>query len=79
VVYSGGRNEVEPEGCFSLKGQALVRRANYIEVRYLLPDNTLIEENLEGFTARVFLHEMQHLDGHNMSFTDRYGEFIKWV
>jgi peptide deformylase len=52
------------EGCLSIKGiRALVPRYQSIQVTYMDLTSQLIEKELEGFVARVFQHEYDHLDG----------------
>jgi peptide deformylase len=41
----------------------LVKRPKNIQVSYLNRHGKKFELNLTGFPARVFQHEMQHLDG----------------
>ena len=63
VLESRG-SEVGEEGCLSFPGiYGDVSRATSIEVRYRDLDFRLREMVLEGFVARVFLHELDHLDG----------------
>lgn len=52
------------EGCLSVPGlRALVPRYQQIEVRYWLRDGTLVETEYHDFMARLFQHELDHLDG----------------
>lgn len=52
------------EGCLSIPGiRALVPRYTEIRVQYTNQQGELIELELEGFVARVFQHEVDHLDG----------------
>jgi peptide deformylase len=63
VVESQG-SEVDEEGCLSFPGiYGDVPRAARIRVRYSDLDFRRREMELEGFVARVFLHELDHLDG----------------
>jgi peptide deformylase len=58
------------EGCFSTGlVWGLVRRPIAIKVRALTPEGQIVEQVLEGFTARIMQHEMDHLDG--IRFPDR--------
>ncbi len=41
----------------------MIRRPHYIHVAYNSEDGEEFEEQLEGFAARVFLHEFDHLRG----------------
>lgn len=64
--FSSPSKETEsgPEGCLSIPGIQLdITRPSKIHVRYLNLEGKTIEENLEGFRARVFMHENDHLNG----------------
>jgi len=59
-------DEVEKdwEGCLSLPNlRAKVPRSVRIEVRYFTREGEEIQEVLEGFLARIFQHEFDHLNG----------------
>ncbi len=61
-----GSNELENgwEGCLSIPGlRGLVPRHSRITVRYLNRRGDTCEEELDGFPARVFQHEFDHLQG----------------
>jgi peptide deformylase len=52
------------EGCLSVPGvRGLVLRDSTIEVKYLTKHGDLIQQELTGFVARIFQHELDHLDG----------------
>lgn len=52
------------EGCLSIPGiRALVPRYTEIRISYLDEQGQSQESQLEGFVARVFQHEFDHLDG----------------
>ena len=52
------------EGCLSVPGiRALVPRFQTIRVNYLDEQGEAVEQVLEGFVARVFQHEADHLEG----------------
>lgn len=52
------------EGCLSIPGiRALVPRYQDIQINYTNPQGEQVETQLEGFVARVFQHEFDHLDG----------------
>jgi len=60
-------NEVEKEweGCLSLPGiRALVPRYTWIDVSYMDSNGAFHTERFEGFLARIFQHEYDHLIGH---------------
>ncbi|KAG2385624.1 hypothetical protein C9374_003439 [Naegleria lovaniensis] len=59
--------EREVEGCLSFKNEYLfLLRSKEIEVEYVNIFGERKRKTLEGFAARVFQHEYDHLDGINM-------------
>ncbi|BAL80981.1 peptide deformylase [Caldisericum exile] len=61
--------EKEEEGCLSVPGvYGIVERPQEIVVRYMDLDGSVHEEILNGLKARVFQHEIDHLNG--IIFTD---------
>lgn len=64
IISSSKDKESAVEGCLSLPGQKfMVKRSNNVEVRYIDVDGKTVQKHLHGFEARVFLHELDHLDG----------------
>ncbi|MEM9537913.1 MAG: peptide deformylase [Cyanobacteria bacterium P01_E01_bin.42] len=62
--------EKDWEGCLSVPGvRGLVPRYREIEVDYCDRDGNLQKDILTGFIARIFQHELDHLDG--ILFIDR--------
>ncbi|HIC44409.1 MAG TPA: peptide deformylase [Sulfurimonas sp.] len=58
------------EGCLSLPGlRARVPRYHEVHVRYYDRDAKMVEQKFEGFLARIFQHEYDHLEG--IVFIDR--------
>lgn len=56
--------EKDWEGCLSIPGiRALVPRYKEILINYTNQRDVLIEAKLEGFVARIFQHEFDHLEG----------------
>jgi len=52
------------EGCFSVPlTTGIVNRYDAIKATYYMPDGKKIERVMEGWEARVFQHETDHLDG----------------
>lgn len=55
------------EGCLSFPGVFLkVQRPTTIKVRYQNAKGELLEEDYNGLTARIFLHEYDHMQGITM-------------
>jgi peptide deformylase len=75
IVKKEGKIIAE-EGCLSVPGIfAKVKRAEAITVRATLINGEDVEFDVEGLTARVFQHELDHLDG--SLFVDRVGPTAK--
>ncbi len=56
--------EIAWEGCLSIPaGFGQVRRAQNITLRHQNQDGHWLTEEIQGFTARIFQHEIDHLDG----------------
>ncbi|RMF60701.1 MAG: peptide deformylase [Calditrichaeota bacterium] len=63
-ILSESGSEVMEEGCLSIPGvRADVTRSAEIEVEYQTLEGEVIQETLDDLTARVFLHEYDHLNG----------------
>jgi peptide deformylase len=63
VDASEASQELE-EACLTFPGLVLkVTRPRIIKVRYSLRDGTVITKKFQDFTARVFQHELDHLNG----------------
>ena len=59
-----------PEGCLSIPPyRGVVRRAPKVQISYLMADGTPVTEQVEGYSAVIFQHECDHLDG--ILYTDR--------
>lgn len=69
-ILSAKGEEMDYDGCLSIPGiYAKTRRATEIELTGLSPDGSHYRKHLEGFTARIAQHELDHLDG--ILFIDR--------
>ena len=63
-IVSGDCNTLGVEGCLSFPKLWLkVKRFKTIKVRYQDLEGNLIEKELSDLMARVFQHELDHLDG----------------
>ena len=72
VILERTGRVVEEEGCLSVPGiHARVRRALHVSVRAQLLTGETVEIEAEGLAARVWQHELDHLDG--SLFVDRLG------
>jgi len=64
IINTSQQQELGWEGCLSVKGKrALVPRYTDIAVSYLDDAGTQHNKTLTGFIARIFQHELDHLDG----------------
>ena len=72
-LLAHGEVQVEGwEGCLSVPGmRGLVSRYETIEVEFIGRDGSLHRRQLTDFVARIFQHELDHLDG--IVFLDRVG------
>lgn len=63
IVTRDGSGDME-EGCLSIPGiSAEVTRPDTISVRYQTLDGEEVEEELDDLFARVYQHELDHLNG----------------
>lgn len=64
IVDQSKETNVKDEGCLSIPGiYEAVKRPDWIVINYLDEHLQEHEERLEGFAARMVLHENDHLDG----------------
>lgn len=64
IVSHSNETEKGWEGCLSVPGiRGLVPRYTAIEVEYTGRDGILYRQTLTDFVARIFQHELDHLDG----------------
>lgn len=64
IVEQSEETNTKDEGCLSIPGiYESVKRPNWIVINYLDEHLQEHEERLEGFAARMVLHEYDHLDG----------------
>lgn len=82
IVHKSDDKEEGREGCYSVDCRmcGIVPRASLIRIEAYDEQGKLIQEELTGFSARVFQHEVDHLDG--IRFPDvvaRDGGALQWV
>ena len=69
IKYSWKKITME-EGCLSIPGVfGMVKRPQSVRARYLTLDGALKEEKLDGMVARIYQHEVDHVNG--VLFIDR--------
>ncbi len=70
IIAHSVESEKGWEGCLSVPGiRGLVPRYTTIQVEYTGRDGKLYQQTLTDFVARIFQHELDHLDG--IIFLDR--------
>jgi peptide deformylase len=81
IIWKSEEKEEGREGCFSVPRElvGIVPRHLAVQVTAFDRKGNPINERFEGFTARIFQHEIDHLDG--LRFPDRVGKEGKlhWV
>lgn len=70
IISYSKEKEKDWEGCLSIPGiRGLVPRHKSIKVKYQTRDGEEVENEFTDFIARIFQHELDHLDG--IVFLDR--------
>lgn len=73
ITATRGEKAEGGEGCLSVPGRrGTVPRWQDIDISYDGPDGATVTERIQGFTAVIFQHECDHLDG--IIYTDRATE-----
>lgn len=63
VTYSNETIELE-EACLSFPGLIVkIKRPQHIRARFQLPNGETVTKQYTGMTARIFQHELDHLEG----------------
>jgi len=64
IVWKSDEMEKGWEGCLSVPAmRGNLPRNTSIKVSYYTEENQLVETEFNGFLARIFQHELDHLDG----------------
>ena len=64
ITYFSEEKVKDWEGCVSIPGiRGLVPRHKTIKVKYQTRDGEEVENEFSDFIARIFQHELDHLDG----------------
>lgn len=75
IIYTEGEQE-DAEGCLSFPGiYGYVKRPNIVKVKYQDRNGNWIMRTAQGFTARAFCHEIDHLNG--ICFVQHVTRFLK--
>jgi peptide deformylase len=64
IVSSAAEMVTRDEGCLSIPGcRGPVERPDIVEIKYIDKQGKEVTETVQGFTARIFQHEIDHLNG----------------
>ncbi|PLV57170.1 peptide deformylase [Thermotoga sp. SG1] len=64
ILEASSETEIAEEGCLSFPEIFVeIERSKKVKVRYQNVRGEFVEEELEGYPARVFQHEFDHLNG----------------
>jgi len=64
IIWSGGNETALSEGCLSMPGvEAEVVRPSHIKIRGLSPEGKRVDIECRDLLAKVFQHEIDHLNG----------------
>ena len=75
IIKSSWRQVSLEEGCLSLPGvYGIVKRPQWVMARYVTIDGFVKEEKLDGMIARIYQHEVDHVNG--ILFIDRKPKII---
>lgn len=72
ILNKSKKAEIMEEGCLSFPGTYLnIKRAKEVEIEALAPEGEKVRLKISGLIARIFQHEIEHLDG--ILFIDKIG------
>lgn len=78
IVKASKKKIVDWEGCLSIPGyRGLVPRHEEVVVEATTPAGKKIRRKVTGFEARVFQHEIDHIDG--FVYVDRMPDLRSWM
>ena len=64
IIYSSEEETTMEEGCLTFPGMLVkIKRPKDIRCRFNTPNGDVLTKQFTGMTARIFQHEMDHLDG----------------
>lgn len=67
IIEASAETEAREEGCLSKPGfKRKVNRAAVIKVQWTNAKGKTVNRQLRGFPARIFQHELDHLNGRNI-------------
>ncbi len=80
IIWTSEEKNEWYEGCFSTSRVCgIVSRPTRIKIRAYTRDGAVVEEEHVGYTARIFQHEIDHLNGKEFVTHISQDENIHWV
>jgi peptide deformylase len=80
IVWSSDETEEWCEGCWSTDRVAgVVERPLRVRIKAISTDGRQIEEEHEGYVARIFQHEIDHLNGNEFVSHIKDPDKLHWV
>jgi peptide deformylase len=80
IIWSSKDENEWYEGCFSTdRVCGIVSRPTKIKIKAYTKDGKLVEEEYQGYTARIFQHEIDHLNGKEFTTHITNDEKLHWV
>ncbi len=77
IIQKSKEIVIDEEGCLSFPELFLkIKRAKWVEIEALNENGEKIHLKTEGLSARIFQHEIDHLDG--ILFIDRISFWQRW-
>lgn len=76
VIQPSDEQIVLEEGCLTYPGLVVkIKRPRHIRVRFQTPNGEMVTKQFTGISARVFQHEMDHING--LRFYEKANKFHK--
>lgn len=80
IIWASEEQDEWYEGCFSTSRVCgIVSRPTRIKIRALTREGIVVEEEHSGYTARIFQHEIDHLNGKEFVTHISDDEKLHWV
>jgi len=74
IVQPSAQQIILEEGCLTYPGLLVkIKRPQHVRVRFTMPNGEVRTDTFIGMTARIFQHELDHLDG--VKFFDRANRY----
>lgn len=80
ITWQSRKKEEWYEGCWSTdKVCGIVNRPKSVKIKAYTQEGALIKEEHSGYTARIFQHEIDHLNGHEFVDLVTKDDNLHWV